>query len=94
MTRVYLDAARDQPCIRCGAQDGTVVSAHYSGLYAYQLGKGMGKKCHDAATAHLCAKCHVYLDSYADGNTVERSQEFLMLCMRTLIRNLERGIGP
>ena len=90
--RAYLNTAKDEPCIKCGRNDGTVVAAHYSGLGAYALGKGMGTKVFDLATAHLCSRCHAEFDNYQDDNTIERSQEFLMLILRTLKKNVERGI--
>lgn len=79
------------PCQRCGNDDGTIVGAHYFGPRRHALGGGMGIKCTDAAMAALCSKCHTHMDSYADGNTVERSEEFLFLIVLTHHRLLERG---
>ena len=90
--RAYLNTAKDEPCIKCGRNDGTTVAAHYSGLGAYALGKGMGTKVSDAVTAHLCSDCHSEFDSYAAGNDERRSAEFLLLCFRTLLKNIDRGI--
>ena len=84
-------AARDQSCIRCGSLDG-VVLAHYSGRGSHQFGNGMGCKSSDVAAAHLCTNCHTHMDSYADGNTVEREAEFLRLCVLTTIRLFEQGV--
>lgn len=82
-SRKLLDRVAKLPCVRCGADDGTIVPAHYSGDLQGLLGKGMGSKCTDAATAALCYNCHTYMDQYKDGNTVERSEEFLLLIVLT-----------
>lgn len=52
------ELARDEPCSNCGAQDGTVVLAHYSGIYQHRFGKGRGIKGSDWAAAPQCANCH------------------------------------
>ena len=80
------DFAKDQPCVRCYKQDGTVVLAHYCGPRQHHMGKGMSIKGGDVYGAHLCAECHTYFDQYKDGNTVERSEEFLFLCLLTARR--------
>ena len=54
-----LRLARDQACANCGAQDGTVVAAHSNHA---EHGKGRSLKAHDCFTAHLCSKCHAWLD--------------------------------
>lgn len=54
-----LELARDQACVACGLQNGTVVSAH-SNLGDH--GKGMGHKAHDGMVAWLCHGCHAELD--------------------------------
>jgi hypothetical protein len=54
-----LELARDQACVVCGRQDGTVVSAHSNLL---EHGKGMGTKAHDGMVAWLCHRCHSALD--------------------------------
>lgn len=89
--RAYLDATEGLPCIRCKKQDGTVVPAHYSGFQAHYLGKGGGQKASDLAVADLCDACHREFDGYELGNTVERSQEFLILILRTLERRTQNG---
>lgn len=87
-----LKASGGRSCIKCGCQDGTVVRAHYSGIGAARLGKGRGLKPHDHVSADLCGRCHAEMDNYADGNTVERGFDFLMLCMETLARDFREGI--
>lgn len=54
-----LALARDQACVNCGAEDGTVVSAH-SNWHSH--GKGKSIKAHDIFVAHLCFRCHAWLD--------------------------------
>lgn len=90
-SRKLLDAAKGEPCIACGADDGTVVAAHYSGMGSHGLGKGTGTKVSDIAAAHLCHRCHTEMDSYAQGNTTERSQVFLMLILKTIVKLAENG---
>lgn len=53
------DSARDQPCQNCGAEDGTTVSAHSNWP---EHGKGGSMKASDEFIAHLCHKCHAWLD--------------------------------
>lgn len=89
------DAANGQSCVRCGKEDGTTVSCHYSGPWQHKFGKGRAIKGNDAAAADLCngpGSCHEYFDEYKSGNTVERSDEFLMCCMLTVIRRIQQGV--
>jgi hypothetical protein len=79
------------PCARCGASDGTVCGAHYFGPMRHRLGGGIGHKVTDAAMAALCHRCHLLFDSYAGGNTVDRSEEFLFLIVRSYDLLWERG---
>ena len=78
--------AQGQACVRCGRDDGTIVLAHYSGSWQHRFGKGRGIKGSDVAAAELCYGCHVYFDEYKSGNTAERSEEFLAMCILTNIR--------
>ena len=78
--------ARDQSCVRCGADDGTVVLAHYTGLRQHALGKGRGIKAHDIAGAHLCHACHLFFDNPTERKSIEMSEEFLFLIVLTAIR--------
>ena len=57
--RKLLDLAEGQACANCGADDGTVVAAH-SNMSVH--GKGKSIKSHDVFTAHLCYRCHMWLD--------------------------------
>ena len=78
------------PCQRCG-KEGQSVGCHYFGPMRHRLGGGLGIKPTDAAMAALCSDCHTHMDTYRDGNTVERSEEFLFLIALTHHRLLERG---
>lgn len=96
--RKYLATAQGQSCVNCGRKDGTVVAAHYTGLRAALLGKGMGRKPHDLMTAHLCAACHKQADSYEwsmyadkEMRDIDNSEAFLYLIAKTIIRNFENG---
>ena len=87
-------AARDQSCVRCGRQDGTVVLAHYFGPRRHEYGGGMSHKGHDAVGAHLCATCHTTMDTLSR-NKADRwlvSEEMLHLCALTWIRLIEQGV--
>jgi hypothetical protein len=64
-----LTAAKDAPCMACGAFDGTVVAAHRN------EGKGMGIKVPDYQVAYLCFRCHSFLDSGKD-MTRDQRREF------------------
>lgn len=80
--------ARDESCVRCGTQDGSVVLAHYTGMRRLSYGGGFGIKVHDAIGAHLCRACHEYMDrvSRSKSRAVEHSEEFLHLCALTWMR--------
>lgn len=86
----YLALAKGKPCICCG-NVGTTVSAHYSGIDFDRLGKGQGIKSDDIFVAHLCDNCHQYMDVYSNGNTIERSQLFMLYILQTIKRLLETG---
>lgn len=88
------DAARDESCVRCGTQDGTVVGAHYSGVRRLAYHGGLGQKVHDLLIAHLCSECHRWLDTLSKDKTLrwEHSEEFHHWIAVTLLRLLERGI--
>jgi hypothetical protein len=88
------EAARDQACVRCGREDGTVVLAHYFGPRRHAYGGGMSRKGHDAVAAHLCAACHSYMDTWGRerASRWEHSEEFLHLCALTFVRLIEQGV--
>lgn len=77
-------AAKDQACVMCRAEDGTVVLAHLP-----WRNSGMGQKCPDICAAHICVNCH----SYADGADGRKDFEWRMLALtRTLARLWEQGV--
>lgn len=57
-SKTLLQAAKDQPCVLCGAV-GTTIAAHGNGS---RYGKGLGIKAHDFYTAWLCQRCHDQAD--------------------------------
>ena len=89
--KAYLALARGKPCICCGAQDGTTVAAHYSGVSSGLLGKGMGQKAHDFCVAWLCSKCHEDFDMYEATNDITRSWEFMLFVLESMALVLETG---
>lgn len=83
--------AEGQACVSCGAQDGTVVLAHYFGARRHAYGGGMSLKGHDAIGAHLCHACHRFMDTLSrdKANKWLSSEEFLHLCALTFIRIID-----
>lgn len=75
-----LELARDQACVMCHTQDGTVVSAH-SNLGEH--GKGMGMKADDSMIAWLCFRCHSNLDQGSSMTRDERRDYTLTAICRT-----------
>lgn len=80
--------ARDQACIRCGKQDGTVVLCHYTGARRLSYGGGFGIKVDDLAGAHLCGDCHRFMDTLSRDKDMrwEHSEEFLHCVLLTILR--------
>ena len=100
-SKKLLRGAKDQSCVNCGARDGTVVAAHYTGLRSYSFGKGRGIKPHDLCIADLCASCHNKFDTNHSSlsdmkgefpKRVDRSEQFLFCVIQTLIRRIDQGI--
>ena len=91
-----LRLARDQACANCGAQDGTVVAAHSNQLIH---GKGKSIKAHDCFHAHLCARCHAWLDQGSGldptnvygGTWADKEEMFARAMDRTLLRLWQSG---
>jgi len=93
------NAAKGRSCACCGASDGTIVRAHYSGMRQHQYGKGRGIKGHDCIAADLCMKCHAKFDSYEIGKgetalqrDIDHSEQFLHLCFLTLVMDIQEGV--
>lgn len=85
------NAARFQPCIRCG-REGETRACHYNGYRQHVYGKGRGIKCDDTMTAEFCQACD---DLFSEKNyplweggskSIERSEEFLHWIMMTNMR--------
>ena len=87
-----LQAAKDQACVLCEKQDGTIAAAHYSGRYSMSVGKGWAQKSSDHVAAHLCARCHYEMDSYSDVNDDARAIRFFLAIFETQRRLLARGV--
>lgn len=94
--RRLLEAARDGVCQNCGVDDETVVAAHGN---EDEMGKGKALKAHDIYHAHLCGKCHDYVDSRAPcdpngvfGNCIEDRREcFRRAMLRTWLWLVLKG---
>jgi hypothetical protein len=80
--RKLLDAARDQPCMHCGMQDGTIVAAHSNWS---RHGKGMSIKAHDCFIAFLCSSCHHEIDQGSKLTKIERQQMWQDAFEKTLL---------
>lgn len=78
--RKLLDLARGQECVMCGADDGTIVSAH-SNLSEH--GKGMSIKADDSMVAWLCHQCHTSLDQGSSMSRAERRDFTLTAICKT-----------
>ena len=92
--RKYLnEVAGLMTCQLCGAMDGTIVPAHYSGMYANSLGKGMGQKAADHCVAALCGRCHADFDGYQNGNNDERAARFMTAILKTQHALLQNGVS-
>jgi hypothetical protein len=87
------EAAKHQSCVRCGADDETVVLCHYTGARRLDYGGGFGIKSHDLIGAHLCSRCHREMDTLSRDKATKylHSEEFLHLCALTLIRLWKQG---
>jgi len=86
-------AAQGQRCVRCGRNDETVVLCHYTGARRLAFGGGLGIKVKDLAGAHMCSRCHSEMDTLSRDKERkwEHSEEFLYLCMLTVLRLAEQG---
>lgn len=78
-----LALARDQACVMCGSQDGTIVAAHSNLL---EHGKGRGLKAHDGMSAWLCYRCHTKLDQGTELSKDERRDYTITAICRTYMK--------
>lgn len=85
--------AAGRACLRCGAQDETVVGAHYTGVRRLDYGGGFGKKVHDLCLAPLCAVCHQYMDTKSRDKSRrwEHSEEFQHYILLHILRLAAEG---
>lgn len=87
------EAAKDERCVRCSTNDGTVVAAHINGPMAHRLGRGMGVKPDDLFAAHLCHRCHDVMDRRVGGATQEEmANGWPIYVLITIARLRNRGV--
>ena len=79
-------SARDERCVSCGAQDGTVVWAHSN---EGEHGKGARIKAHDLLGNYLCFRCHTEYDS-GNATRAEKRAFFRACYPRTMVRVAEK----
>ena len=91
--RKLLDLAKDQSCVACQKNDGTIVACHYMGPRRDSYGGGMGTKGHSAVVAHLCASCHSLMDTQSRSKEGKwlHSEIFLHYCALTWMRLIDTG---
>ena len=86
-------SAKNERCVSCGANDGTIVWAHSN---SQKHGKGMGTKAHDLFGAYLCHECHFKFYETVwlyDADTINqtKSEWFADMWERSLIIACEKG---
>lgn len=87
--RKITDAARDQSCQSCGAQDGTVVAAHCNDIEF----KGIGRKSHDCLVAFLCLRCHAMTDGTLGSLTKDEKRDLWNRAFkRTVVLLFQSGV--
>lgn len=89
------EAARGKSCIRCGVNDGTVVSCHMpGGSLRLLLGGGAGLKPPDIFCADLCRACHDHSDGRAPAGITRQDldNEFARDVLRTIKRRVDEGL--
>ncbi len=80
-------AAKDQSCVLCGNdEEGRVILAHLPSQ-SYGMTAGCAQKTHDWLGAHLCDRCHAYVDGPGRKDTDLR----MMALCRTLERLFDSG---
>lgn len=88
-----LASANGKRCVRCGRQIEGVVACHYTGVRREAFGGGLSKVS-DLNHARLCQECHVYMDTLSRNKDMkyDHSEEFLTLCVLTLIALVNEGV--
>ncbi len=84
-----LEACRELPCQRCGAEDGTIVAAHSNQL---RDGKGRGIKAHDYRVSALCFRCHADIDQGSILSKAERMEIWEEAHRKTIGQLFEKGM--
>jgi hypothetical protein len=79
------DSARDEACVNCGIQDGTVVLAH---LPMMGIADGGSSKCDDFVCGFLCTRCHYEADHGSKRRDVFWRYQ---VNVKTLRRMFEKG---
>jgi hypothetical protein len=80
------ESARNESCVSCGSDDGTIVWAHSNEL---EHGKGISIKAHDLFGAYLCWKCHSDFDQCTDREY--RKKVFRIWWEASMVRACEKG---
>ena len=83
-----LENSRSVPGTKCGAIDGTVVTAHSNQL---RDGKGRGIKAHDYRIAAMCYTCHAEIDQGATLSKAERVECWEEAHRKTIALLFESG---
>lgn len=78
-------SAKDETCVSCGAQNGTIVLAH---LPLQGIAAGGSSKCDDFVSAYLCDQCHLLTETDFRRDVFWRYQ----MNVRTLRRMFEKGV--
>ena len=84
-----IDKPHKLHCRKCNATTGTEAYRHIETSRKHALGKGIGSKSNDKATAYLCSECDNILSNLRpdkDTNSVEywkREEEWLWLVLLT-----------
>lgn len=74
-----LELMRECPCASCGAEDGTVVAAHFNDIEF----KSLGMKSPDWAVCALCHRCHGEYDQGRSMQKWERKEFWLRCFLKT-----------
>jgi hypothetical protein len=89
--KVLTQSAKNESCVSCGADDGTIVWAHSN---SSRHGKGMGIKAHDLFGAYLCHQCHTMYDagwSLKGAQKITKTTWFFDMWERSMIIACEKG---
>lgn len=82
------DSAKNEACVSCGIDDGTVVWAHSN---EQKHGKGIGIKAHDLFGCFICHKCHFLYDSSTSMNKFDKQAWFREQWEKSMILVCKKG---